>query len=296
MKLKILSIDGSEKGNLDLPKVFNETVRKDLIKRAVTAIEANNRQAYGAKSDAGMRASAKLSRRRHDYRGAYGHGISRVPRKIISRRGTRFNWIAAVAPGVVGGRRAHPPKSEKILDKKINSKENKKAIRSALAATLDKEMVAARGHNVPNTYPFIADDALENVSKTKELKAILVKLGFADELLRTQEKKIRAGRGKSRGRRFKEKRGLLLVTGSGSKLLKSSSNIPGFEAVSVNNLNTSLLAPGGEAGRMVILTKNAIETMDAKKLFSDEKVKITEPKKESKKTASAKKASQINKK
>ena len=49
-----------------------------------------------------------------------------------------MNWVGAFAPGTVGGRRAHPPKSEKIWSKKINKKENAKAIRSAISATLLK--------------------------------------------------------------------------------------------------------------------------------------------------------------
>ncbi|MFT4303269.1 MAG: 50S ribosomal protein L4 [Candidatus Woesearchaeota archaeon] len=273
MKIKILSIDGTEKGNVDLPVQFNEPVRLDLIRKVVKAIEANNRQPYGAKDDAGMRASAKLSRRRHDYRGAYGHGISRVPRKIMSHRGTRFNWVAAVVPGVVGGRRAHPPKSEKIYDQKINIKENQKAIRSALSATMNKEIVSARGHKLPSNYPFIVEDTINDITKTKQLKEILTKLGFSDEMNRTSGRKIRAGRGKSRGRRYKTKRGLLLVTEQNSKLFKSSSNIVGFETVSVSNINASLLAPGGVPGRLILMTKGAVESLSKTGLYTQNKIK-----------------------
>ncbi|MBI1970756.1 50S ribosomal protein L4 [Candidatus Woesearchaeota archaeon] len=115
MKIPIITITNSQAGTVDLPPIFQEEVRPDLIKRAVETLQANARQPYGAKPGAGMRYSAKLSRRRRDYKTSYGYGISRVPRKILSRSGTRFNWVGAVAPGTVGGRQAHPPKAQKDL-------------------------------------------------------------------------------------------------------------------------------------------------------------------------------------
>jgi len=280
MKLKVLSTQGSEKKTVDLPAVFSESIRKDIIKRAVDAIEANNRQPYGAKEDAGMRASAKLSRRRHNYRGSYGYGISRVPRKITSRRGTRFNWVAAVAPGTVGGRRAHPPKPEKIYDKKVNAKENRLAIRSALAASMDKEMVLGRGHKAPDNYPFAVDAEVEKIAKTKELISVLKKLGLDKELERTDSRKVRAGKGKARGRRYNIKRGVLIVTAEKAPVMKAVSNVLGFECVSVSNLNTKLLAPGGVPGRIVLFTDSALDKIGSEKLFTEERVKKEQPKKE----------------
>ena len=129
MKLDILDISKNNVGEVELPMQFNEVIREDLVKRAFLVIRSNKRQAYGAKPEAGKRASANLSKRRRKYRGMYGFGISRTPRKILSRRGTRMYWVGAVAPNTVGGRRAHPPKAEKIMQKKINKKERKKAIR-----------------------------------------------------------------------------------------------------------------------------------------------------------------------
>ena len=132
MKIKIVDQEKKETGSKDLPKQFSEPIRKDLIKRAVAVLQANRRQRYGAKPEAGKRPSASLSKRRRKYRGSYGLGISRVPRKILSRRGTRFNWVAAFIPGAVGGRRAHPPKASKLWEQKINKKENRKAISEQL--------------------------------------------------------------------------------------------------------------------------------------------------------------------
>lgn len=272
MKVKIFTKEGTESGSIDLPKVFSESFRPDIIRKAVTAIQANKRQPYGASPKAGMRASAELSRRRHDYRGSYGHGISRVPRKIMSRSGTRFNWVAAVAPGTVGGRRAHPPKAEKIYDLKLNKKEKLLAIRSALAASVNKEIVVNRGHKVPETYPFVLDLDFEKIAKTKDLILSLEKLGLDKEIKRTSVKKIRAGKGKMRGRKYQKKVGPLLVTASKTELEKSARNIPGFECITVNSLNAELLAPGSEPGRLVLFSKSAVEMIANEKMFTGEKV------------------------
>ncbi|MBW2978125.1 50S ribosomal protein L4 [Candidatus Woesearchaeota archaeon] len=267
MELKIISTENKEIGKKKLPVQFKEVIRSDLIKRAVLSIQSNKRQPYGTDPEAGMKASADLSRRRRKYRGSYGHGISRVPRKIISRRGTRFNWVGAVAPGIVGGRKAHPPKAEKILSKKINKKERKKAIRSALAATLDKNLVAERGHKVPANYPIILESKIESISKTKELKKIFESLDLKTEIGRTSKKKVRAGKGKARGRKYRKKTGLLLVVSKTCALEKSAKNILGVNVVLVNKLNAALLAPGTIPGRLTLFTETALDKLEKEKLF-----------------------------
>jgi len=287
MKITIKSLSGEAKGTITIP--FTATIRLDIIRRVVKAIESNSRQPYGADPEAGMRHSATLSRRRHDYRGSYGHGISRVPRKIMSRRGTRMNWVAAVAPGTVGGRRAHAPKVEKDYSKKVNAKENRLAIRSAIIAALTKEMVDARGHNVPEGYPFAVESSFESLSKTKDVKDALVKLGFADELARTSVTKIRAGKGKMRGRRYVTKRGALIIT-EGNDLAKKVANIQGFECMPVTHLNANVLAPGGEPGRLVLFTQGALKVLAEKKLYTESRVKETVDEKTASKNTSKTKA------
>lgn len=267
MKLDVLDMDSNKIGEIELPAQFEEDFRPDLIQRAVLAIQSHRRQAYAASSSAGKRASAKLSRRRRDYRGSYGIGISRVPRKIMTRRGTRMNWVGAFAPGTVGGRRAHPPKTEKIWWKKINEKEMTKALRSAIAATVSKDAVLQRGHLIPNAYPFILDEQFESISKTKDAVTSLKKLGFSEELTRGIEKKVRAGKGKTRGRKYKKKKSLLIVASNTEKLCKAFSNIPGIDVVQVKSLNAELLAPGTKAGRLTLWTSIAISILEKESLF-----------------------------
>jgi large subunit ribosomal protein L4e len=267
MKADILSLENEKVGEIKLPKQFEEPIRPDLIKRSVLVIQSNNRQPYGADPEAGKRASVRLSKKRHDYRGSYGHGISRTPRKIMSRRGTRMNWTGAFAPNTVGGRRAHPPKAEKIWGRKINIKERRKAIRSALASAVSKEIVVERGHKVPDNYPLILEDKFEKINKTKEVMAVLEKIGLKDELKRCSVKKVRAGRGTMRGRKYKKKIGPLIVVSDKCALEKAALNIPGADIVEIKNINACLLAPGTHPGRITIFTKSAVEKLEKEKLF-----------------------------
>ena len=268
MKLNILDKSNNKIGEVNLPRQFEEEFRPDLIQRAVLTIQSHKRQPYAASIYAGKRASAKLSRRRRDYKTSYGIGISRVPRKIMSRRGTRMNWVGAFAPGTVGGRRAHPPKAEKIWNKKINEKERIKAIRSAIAATVLKDIVAQRGHLVPDNYPFILDDRFELLNKTHEVIDAFGKLGLDSELQRAQTKTVRAGKGKSRGRKYKKRKGPLVVVSKKDNLYNALKNIPGIDVTEVRSLNAELLAPGAMAGRLTLWTISAINIMEKENLFN----------------------------
>ena len=267
MKVNVLDKTGKVSGEVELPPQFNESIRPDLIERAVIAIQSHTRQREGAYDEAGKRPSATVSKRRHNYRGCYGIGISRVPRKILSRRGTRMNWQGALAPGTVGGRRSHPLKADKQHWQELNKKERKKALRSAIAASLDKELAASRGHKVPEQFPFIIEKSTEKLAKTKEVVEMLTKLGFENELLRSKQKNVRAGKGKGRTRKYNKKKGVLLVVGNDTKLVKASKNIPGADICRVNELNAELLAPGGVPGRVTLYTEDAISALKKDELF-----------------------------
>lgn len=267
MKLDILDISKKKVGEINLPSQFEEYIRTDLIRRAIISLNCNRRQPYGAMPEAGKRSSSTLSKRRRRYRGSYGLGISRTPRKILSRRGTRMYWVGAFAPNTVGGRRAHPPKAEKILSKKINKKERRKAIRAGISATVVSDLVKKRGHILPGNYPFILDGEFENLSKTKEVIEILKVFGLEKELDRVNKKIIRSGKGKARGRKYKVKIGPLIVVSKQGKIMKAAGNIPGVDVVNVKELNAELLAPGESPGRLTLWTSGAIETLEKDKLF-----------------------------
>lgn len=268
MELNVFNANNENTGKKKLPEQFDEPVRNDLIQRAVEVVQANARQPYGADPRAGKKASAKLSRRRREYKGSYGHGISRVPRKTLNRNGTRMYWVGAFAPGTVGGRRAFPPGSEKDFSKSLNVKERRKAIRSALAATVNKAVVQQHGHKVPQQYPFLIDNAFEAMDSTSKVQAALEKLQLAQELERSAEKTVRAGMGKMRGRRYVKKVGPLIVVSGPCKLAHSARNIAGLDVVVVSKLNAELLAPGTKPGRLTLYTAAAIDKIAKEKLFA----------------------------
>jgi len=257
MKINILSIEGKVLKEREMPKQLNVAANPDLIKRAVLAEQANKRQAYGSMEDAGKRASTYLSKRRRKYRGTYGIGQSRTPRKVMSRRGERINYVGAFAPQTVGGREAHPPKPGRIWDLKINKKEKLKAMFSAIRASLDKKIVAARGHNVPENYPFVIESKIEEVAKTKDVKTILEKVGLNNELSRLTVK-IRAGKGKMRNRKYRENKGPLIIVSKDCNLLKSARNLLGVEVIKVNDIRIEHLAPGAAMGRLTIFSEEAL--------------------------------------
>ena len=47
----------------------------------------------------------------------------------------------------------------------------------------------------------------------------------------------------------------------GAPIFKSAANIPGVTVEEVKTLNTSILAPGGDAGRLTVYTQSAIEAI-----------------------------------
>ena len=154
---------------------------------------------------AGKNHAIHVSKRRRALRTTYGRGGSRTPKKVMWGRGTQFRFVGAFASQTVGGRRAHPPKAEKNIVKEMNNKEWLKALKIGFVASLSNELVSNNGQKVPKTYPFVLDDSIETITKTKDFKNVLETLGFENELERTQERNIKAGRGTMRNRTYKVK-------------------------------------------------------------------------------------------
>lgn len=268
MKANIFTITGTKTGDMELPFQFEEPIRKDLIKRAVLAVRSNNFQPHGTDPLAGAKQGAAMPKRRKKYKGTYGKGISRVRRKVMWRRGLHFAWQGAFTANAVGGRKAYPPMVEKVLTEKINVQERRKAIRSALAATADKKYVLSR-HKADEvkSFPLIVEDKIENIKKSKDVKEALEKLGLEKELARTSESKIRAGKGKMRGRRYVNRIGPLIVVSKKCDIIKSGQGLSGVDVISVESLNAELLAPGTQPGRLTIWSQSAIERLSKERLF-----------------------------
>ena len=80
--------------------------------------------------------------------------------------------------------------------------------------------------------------------------------------------KIRAGKGKRRGRRYKSGTSVLIVINEDKGLVKAARNIKGVDISTVDNLNAELLAPGTHAGRLTIWTESALEKLRGEELFN----------------------------
>lgn len=249
MKVNVYSIQGEVKEEIELPAIFNEEYRPDLIKRAVLSAQSARIQPWGNDPMAGKRTSAESW--------GSGRGVAMVPR---IKGGSRTAFI----PQAIGGRRAHPVRAEKNHHEKVNNKERRFAIRSAIAATTDAELVAARGHVAENIeqLPIIVEDDLEAVKTASETREIFEKLGVYDDVIKAKNSKhIRAGRGKTRGRKYKQGKGPLVVVGEDKGISLGARNHAGVDIVVVDNLNAELLAPGTHAGRLTIFTKSAVEKL-----------------------------------
>ncbi len=246
MKVPVYDKSGKKTGDAELPAVFTTDIRTDLIRKAVKVSRANRRQPYGANPVAGERhATASVGK---------GKGMSRVPRLTQGR-------AAALAPNVVGGRRAHAPQSRRDFSLKMNQKERRLAIAAALAATANAEVVKARGHKTElESFPIVVEDDFVTSTKTKEARAALDAIGAGSDLVRAEEgRHIRPGMGKLRGRRFKTPKSLLFVTADGKA--PAVRNFTGVDVVSVAALGAEHLAPGGDAGRFTVFTKGALEAL-----------------------------------
>ena len=246
MKVNIYTLDGGIKGQIELPEVFEYPYRPDLIKMAVRIFQLNRVQPHGVKEGAGMKVAESWGP---------GHGISKmVPRIGNLSRGANL-------PNVRGGRAGHPPTTEKVWSRKMNKKMRRLAKYSALSATANKHMVASRGHrfNEELTLPIVVEDNIENITKVKDAIDMLQKIGVYDDVLRASEKRIRGGKGKMRGRRYKRKKSILIVVKNKENVLKGFDNLPGVDVVTPSELNAEILAPGTHAGRLTIFSESAIE-------------------------------------
>lgn len=243
MQATVRNLDGEDDGTVDLPDAFETTVREDLIRRAVLAAQANRKQDYGADDYAGMRTSAESP--------GSGRGMAHVP---------RTNGQGARVPQTVGGRRAHPPKEEKDRTLDINDKERKKAVRSAIAATADADLVAERGHEFDDDLdlPLVVSDDFEDLVKTREVVSFLEAVGVDADVERADENRsVRAGQGKLRGRKYRTPKSVLFVTSDEPS--KAARNLAGADVATAREVNAEDLAPGAHPGRLTVWTESAVE-------------------------------------
>jgi large subunit ribosomal protein L4e len=254
--VQVYNLEGKAVKRIRLPSVFRTPLRPDVVRKVVVALQSHRLQPQGRDPLAGKRTTAES-------RGVGLH-LARIPR--VKGHGSATAGTGAFAPMTVGGRRAHPPRAEKVISKKINQKERRLAIRSAIAATAIKDVVMARGHAADRVknFPLVITDDFQELKEAEAVREVFTKLGVWSDVVRVKEgTKIRAGKGKARGRRIKRGKGPLLVVAEDKGIGRAARNYPGVDVVLVDNLNAELLAPGAHLGRLTIWTESALKKLES---------------------------------
>ena len=144
-----------------------------------------------------------------------------------------------------------PTKTWRRWHRRVNLKQKRYAVCSALAASAVPSLLMARGHAVETVpeVPLIIDEASEAISKTAKAVALLKSIGaYADIEKVKDSRNIRSGKGKMRNRRYVQRKGPLVVydahaAGAAPALVKAMRNIPGVELCAVDRLGLLTLAP-----------------------------------------------------
>lgn len=253
MKTTSYSVSGTKEGEVELPLVFTTPFRAELIHKAFTNLNSHKFQPQGRHPTAGMDVVARSNDP------PTGQGGSRIA-KMRGGGGGRQGQAGGVA-SVRGGRQAHPPIVDKVIYKKINKKENKVALCSAIAATASKELVKARGHKVEEieSFPIVVSDDIETISQATEMSKALESLKLMNDVKRLESRRIRTGKSSLRGRSKKIGKSVLFVAKDASNLSKACGAFAGVEARSVKDLSVLDLAPGSDPIRLTVYSKAAIE-------------------------------------
>lgn len=260
MKAVLYSIDGSKGKEIELPKIFSSVIREDILKKTFEAEKFQ--QPYGPNPMSGRKHSASgiIRHLRHVWKGGYGSGRSRIPRKIMWRRGNQFYWIGAEASSTRGGRRAHPPKIvHNMIQKKINKKEKTIAIASGIAGTVQPEFIKNRYERLKNEKiesPFIVESKIVDL-KTSKLTETLKKILKNAYVVAEPEKSVRSGKGKRRNRKYKKSKGVLIVTGKNEEIKTKK-----FDVRKVSEISSQDLYP---LGRITVYTENAVKELGERK-------------------------------
>ena len=258
MKAILYDINGKKNGEVEMPALFSQRIRQDIVGKYHEVDKLI--QPYSPDPEAGKKhsASGTISHKRHDWKGHYGSGRSRIPRKTMSRSGRHFNWIGAEISSTRGGRRAHPPKGIG-KEKKINKKEVKLAMDSAFAATGNADFIINRYSILDKLeikVPVVIESKLDNI-KTKDMKEMLNNI-FGDIIyLIIKNKEIRSGKGKLRGRKYKSNAGLLFVKEKDEKIKMKCVEIKNVDDISISDLYP--------LGRLTVYTEKALSGLGSKK-------------------------------
>jgi len=241
------------------PAVLAAPIRADIVVSVHTRMNKNHRQPYAVSKLAGEQTSARSW--------GTGRAVSRIPR--VAGGGTHRSGQGAFGNMCRGGRMFGATKVWRRWHVRVSRGQRRFATCSALSASALAPLVLARGHRIEKIAEVplvIADVDIDTISKTKEAVAILRTLGVSPDLERVKDSHgLRAGKGKSRNRRYVQRRGPLLIhnkDAGNNAFVSAFRNIQGLDLCNVNRLNLLQLAPGGHVGRFIIWTESAFKELD----------------------------------
>lgn len=254
--LSVYSLSGTKTSTeTPLPAVMTSPLRPDIVHFVHLNMSKNNRQAYAVSIHAGKQVSAASW--------GTGRAVARIPR--VGGGGTSRSGQGAFGNMCRGGRMFAPTKTWRKWTRKINLTQKRYAVASALAASAIPSLVMARGHKIENVVeiPLVMENAMESTKKTSQAKEILASVGAFDDVEKAAaSKKIRAGKGKARNRRYVMRRGPLIIYSENDGIERAFRNLPGVELCCVSRLNLLQLAPGGHLGRFCIWSQKSLEELD----------------------------------
>jgi large subunit ribosomal protein L4e len=254
--VNVYSTEGKKVVTLPLPTVFCSPIRPDIVHFVHTNMSKNRRQPYAVNVRAGHQHSAESW--------GTGRAVSRIPR--VSGGGTHRAGQGAFGNMCRKGRMFAPTKIWRRWHRPINVNQRRFAVCSAIAASALPSLVMARGHRIQHIseLPLVINSSIESITKTKLAIETLSKLKISQDVNKIiASKRIRAGKGKMRNRRFTMKRGPLIVFAEDQGITKAFRNIPGIDLCHVDRLNLLQLAPGGHLGRFIVWTEKAFSRLNA---------------------------------
>ncbi|EDR21540.1 60S ribosomal protein L4, putative [Entamoeba dispar SAW760] len=247
----------AEKTPVRLPAVFLAPIRGDVVHFVYRNQSKNTRQPEGVSTEAGKQHSA--------ISWGTGRAVARIPR--ISGSGSGRNGQGAFGNMTRKGHMFSPLKNFRKWQRKTPKQMRRFAVASCIAASAVPALVSARGHHiagVPQIPLVVNSKSISVIKKTKQAVYLLKKINaYSDVLKVIASKTVRAGQGKMRGRKIKERKGPLVVYGNDDlQAVKAFRNIPGVDTCRVENLSVLNLAPGCHMGRFIIWTESAFKKLN----------------------------------
>lgn len=215
------------------------TIKRETLLKVYNGYRLNKKQIHGSSLRGGLRHKVDAAKK--------GSGRARVQRMHSGK--------ASESPNVVSGRRSHPPKTDKNLKKKLNKKEIFKSMQGCILSLLNLKEFKKKELLLVQQTPIILQDNFLDLTSRSEIENTFTKFGFMD-IISAANKKIRAGKGKMRNRRYKKNKFISFVfpkkIGEDYQLKKMIRNYPGIVCLEEEKLCILDFMKSGLGGRLFV--------------------------------------------